>query len=213
VIGDFNLTVKIYFREFHIIFILFIFEQFYNQSKGIHKMNENSKDPYFEVQIKLKPKETKDVKKIPIDQVDEFGSYENKFPLENFNIDDGHKDLNTLPVTHKTFLNTIETGLSRQIAEWRSIYKAGALLSTVSVLSTGYMWRTKHVYLDSMLLTTATLLYGTFYFRQLGYGETLNRVNIGAFKILTEEQKKMITKGVDVTQGLKVLNEEFKKSE
>jgi phosphosulfolactate synthase (CoM biosynthesis protein A) len=176
-------------------------------------MNENSKDPYFEVQIKLKPKEAKDVKKIPIDQVDEFGSYETKFPMENFDIDDGHKDLNTLPVTHKTFLNSIETGFSRQIAEWRSIYKAGALLSTISVLSTGYMWRTKHVHLDSMLLATATLLYGTFYFRQLGYGESLNRVNVGTFKILTEEQKKMISKSVDVKQGLKILKEEFKKLE
>eukprot|EP01080_Neovahlkampfia_damariscottae_P009528 gene9528-1734_t len=173
-------------------------------------MSKNKEEPYFEVQIKLKPK-SKDKQNpflIPEDQLDEFGNYTEKFPLQNFN-DQGRKDLLNLPVTYKTFQNNIETAFSRQISHYRHLYNAGLVVTTASVLSTGYFLRQKHKYIDYMFLISGSLLFGCLYLRDLAYGDAINRVNVEAFKIMTEERKLYFQKEFDVSKGLKSLKEKM----
>ena len=176
-----------------------------------NNINNDTKDPYLEVQIKLKPKSDKKKPSpfiIPEDELDEFGNYVEKFPLTNFD-DEGRKDLRNLPVTYKTFQNTIETSFSRQISYYRHLYYIGLGLSSASILTTGFLFKKKHKYIDYMFFTTGSLLFGCLYLRELAYGDSINRVNVGAFNILTTERKTYFQKEIDVTKALKKLKEKL----
>lgn len=158
------------------------------------KSSSTVKQP--QLRFKLVPDEEQ--KQIPIDQIDEYGSYKLKLPLENFN-SKGVKNVDVVQIQPWFDIHMYgqRINLASKIGEWREMYKWTWWYSAAITLFSGLMFFKKHKYTKYMAIPLSASWYYCWYLHSLAYGNMINRVNVQAVRILTEEKRKYFVGTLD----------------